>query len=222
MHEMRWFFVRRVFPDEEAPRHDMWAHEALAKCSGSCKCRTDVYFAAGVDAGLKKRGGGGVELKLRNSVDANGFEDWSKQHVSSVAAAREKLAVWRASRDDPLSSTAEGEVAVEKRRVKACLPNRIAIEQTELRVGASCGPSEAHSSDHELWCTVSLEGDRDACLLLLPRVYAACAAMAAGELVTRCGYPEWVVARLAEQQAAGGGEATYEATAPQRGDQTLK
>ena len=139
--------------------------------------RTDVYWPHSADAGLKLRGGGGWEVKLREDSDARGFEKWKKYHCSSDSEAIAKAG--------PSGMPAATQVTVRKRRLRTSVSGCVA-EQTDLLVG--CGGAE------EEWRTVAVEGKRSACTPLLQELLLACESQAdpARGAVRHCGYPEFV------------------------------
>ena len=177
--ELRFFFK---------PLDKSFVHSVL---SGTPEERTDTYKPLSASAGLKERGGGHLELKVRTKCDGEmGFEKWVKYHVSSVGEA---LARHLPDGDDLVVGS---DMLVHKRRWQAHVGWSAVIEQTELRVRAN------DAGDDELWCTVALEGSRDACAKLVTEVREACAARAGGGEVRQCGYPEFVVWRSQEQHGS--------------------
>jgi hypothetical protein len=179
--ELRFFFRRKDL-------NEQWVHPALAARSGAVEDRTDTYFPADAAAGLKLRGGGGMELKVRQERDENGFEKWQKSHENSLGAAMSTL---RLSVDETVLRSAA--VVVQKTRVQAMLGLNACVEQTELSVAAAAGDAGgAQPPQRQPWCTVCLEGKRKTCLPLLEQIRAACVEMALDGEVLQCGYPEWV------------------------------
>ena len=135
-----------------------FAHPGLRS---SCeKQRTDVYRPISAEVGLKERGGGGLELKVRSDRDAEGWEKWKKSHVSetdvvAMLAAR--------THQSPL----QGErVTVVKGRVQECVGDSV-VEQTELQASVGAGPMQ-------IWRTVAVEGKRSRCAHVVREVLLAC------------------------------------------------
>ena len=161
-------------------------HEKLA---GEPELRVDVYKPLSARAGLKLRGNGGWELKLRVEVDgARGFEKWKKHRCEDEAAAVAKAGE---------AATSAPEVSIEKQRIRASWVANALVEQTELRV--TCGGAT------EVWRTVAAEGKRGVCSPLLQQLAPLCAAQAV-DGVTSCGYPQFVcdvAARLRDGGAGG-------------------
>ena len=178
--------------------------------SGREKRRTDVYQPVSDEVGLKERGGGGLELKMRSKRDANGWEKWSKSRVSEADAGEHvdtslaHQSPLRGVSDDPrLSLTtrhmAEARhrcvrVSVAKCRVQECVGDAL-VEQTELRASVGAGPVQ-------IWRTVAVEGKRARCAHVVAEVLLACRQQATDGRLELCGgYPAFVL-RLANEAAA--------------------
>ena len=153
-------------------------------CFGCEKRRTDVYQPVSDEVGLKERGGGGLELKIRSKRDASGWEKWSKSRVSEADASEHVVdARHRCVR-----------VSVAKRRVQDDVGGAL-MEQTELQVSVGDGPVQT-------WRTVAVEGKRARCAHLVGEVLLACTRQAKGGRLELCGgYPAFVL-RLANEAAA--------------------
>jgi len=182
-----------------------FVHPALR--SGCEKQRTDVYQPVSDEVGLKERGGGGLELKMRSKRDANGWEKWSKSRVSE-ADTGEHVATSLAHQpplpgvsDDPRLSWPRAEashrcvrVSVAKCRVQECVGDAL-VEQTELQVSVGAGPVQ-------VWRTVAVEGKRARCAHVVGEVLVACRQQSTDGQVELCGgYPAFVV-RLANEAVA--------------------
>ena len=203
-HSMGWEW--RVFFRDAGGAFEL-VHPGLR--SGCEKQRTDVYQPVSDEVGLKERGGGGLELKMRSKRDENGWEKWSKSRVSG-ANAGEHVATSLAHQspllgvsDDPRLSwprhVAEARhrcvrVSVAKRRVQECVGDA-RVEQTELQVSVGAGPVQ-------VWRTVAVEGKRARCAHVVGEVLLACRQQAPGGRLELCGgYPAFVL-RLANEAAA--------------------
>ena len=190
-------------PSRQTPRAQMaWEWRVFFRASGvdgasefahpglrlGCKKqRTDVYRPISAEVGLKERGGGGLELKVRSDRDAEGWEKWKKSHVSetdvvAMLAAR--------THQSPL----QGErVTVVKGRVQECVGDSV-VEQTELQASVGAGPVQ-------IWRTVAVEGKRSRCAHVVREVLLACKQQATDGQLEMCGYPAFVLL-LANEAAA--------------------
>lgn len=98
--------------------------------------RADIYLPLTADIGLKKRGGGKIELKQRSSRDEHGCEFWSKSFATSVKSVLSSLPSHL--QDSPVSSANKQWVTLEKSRKRAHISNgdvsSIGFEQTDIQV----------------------------------------------------------------------------------------
>ena len=154
-----------------------WVHTSLG--NQRVEERRDEYSVLDEDAGLKLRGGGGLELKICTERDDAGFEKWKKHHVRSEGEALELAKRAHPSTGVPAELK---RVIVIKRRSQAALGWSCVIEQTFLQVAFEGGAEE-------LWLTLALEGERAACADELPKMQAWAAQMAGSSAVFSGGYP---------------------------------
>ena len=138
---------------------------------GDVEARTDTYYVLGPHVGLKKRGGGRLELKERLNVDECAYEKWQKREAQEAPPS-----------DAPC-------VSLEKRRRQECRAS-IKLEHTELRVSMHAAEAQPDADQH--WRTVALEGKRERCEELREELLAACRAQAVGGAVLIGGYPAFV------------------------------
>jgi len=150
--------------------------------------RTDLYLLHSDEVGIKHRGGGGLEVKVRTSIDAAGFEKWEKSRVSQIDEVGDVLS-HHARQGAELTPSVE--VRVEKWRRKACRGN-VAIELTELiveRMGFGGGGSRQRTA----WRTVAVEGKRSVATPVIEALLPRCRAQASEGSFAIQGYPAFVV-----------------------------
>ena len=150
--------------------------------------RTDVYRPVSDSVGLKERGGGGLEIKIR-SEHVNGWEKWKKTRCSEddvghILTACQHLV--------PHASAPR--VTIAKRRVQKHLDEAL-VEQTELLVSVGAEPEQ-------VWHTVAVEGSRKSCQLLVGKMLLACQTQSiGGEVEVVCGYPHFIQRLVQESMA---------------------
>eukprot|EP01138_Halocafeteria_seosinensis_P014211 gb/GECG01014510.1/.p1 GENE.gb/GECG01014510.1/~~gb/GECG01014510.1/.p1 ORF type:complete len:193 (+),score=21.45 gb/GECG01014510.1/:1-579(+) len=68
---------------------DIWRTLGISVGGSAGERRTDRYIAVSPDYGLKLRGNGGWELKIRKQYAEDSLEKWGKYHLSGVSDASE-------------------------------------------------------------------------------------------------------------------------------------
>ncbi|CAE8715239.1 unnamed protein product [Polarella glacialis] len=171
---------------------------------GEAEARTDVYLPHSASVGVKHRGGGGLELKLRREVDERGFEKWEKFRVADAAELEAQLAgegfpplpsacavhLTKHRRQKVKSSGAAEETAVTLRFDDDHAPARASL--ASVAGASSQGPVEE-------WRSIAVEGKRKKCGELAEQLLSRLSALGATDVVV-CGYAEFVVARVAAQR----------------------
>ena len=147
-----------------------------------------MYRPVSDSVGLKERGGGGLEIKIR-SEHVNGWEKWKKTRCSEddvghILTACQHLV--------PHASAPR--VTIAKRRVQKHLDEAL-VEQTELLVSVGADPEQ-------VWHTVAVEGSRKSCQLLVGKMLLACQTQSiGGEVEVVCGYPHFIQRLVQESMA---------------------
>ena len=99
--------------------------------------RSDIYLPLTADLGLKKRGGGKIELKQRSSRDEHGCENWSKSVGKSVKSVLGSLPS-HLQVSEVRSAANKQWVTLEKSRTSAHIvtgvTSAVKFEQTDIQV----------------------------------------------------------------------------------------
>ena len=184
----------RVFYRPAAAAEVALVHESL---KGPAEDRTDVYQSHSASVGLKLRGGGGLELKVREGVDGP-FEKLAKHRLGSQ---KEASAMVRSLEEagkapvPPAAHAAAPNVVVQKQRRQSYVGEAL-VEQTELVISA-----KDSAASTEVWRTVAVEGKRKLALPVFQQLLAAAVAQAEGSSVLTFGYAGFVAERTAAWSA---------------------
>eukprot|EP00966_Prymnesium_polylepis_P290535 6711018-Prymnesium_polylepis.1 len=173
---------------------DDFVHEALR--NSKLEQRTDQYVAHSAAVGVKHRGGGSLEVKLRKKTDQD-FEKWKKHRCNGVLTAVDQLLERTGHAALPASSSS---LQVAKCRRQAFVGGGALLEQTELLVGAGVQAS--------VWRTVAVEGKRADAAQVRESILPLCRAQAAEDSFSVQGYPAFVVRLVRDEASRAGGERT--------------
>lgn len=178
----------RLFYRPAAAAETALVHESL---KGPTEDRTDVYQSHSALVGLKLRGGGGLELKVREGLDGP-FEKLAKYRLGSQKEASAMVRSLEEARKAPVPPAAHAaEVVIQKQRRQSYVGEAL-VEQTELVVS-----KKDSAASSEVWRTVAVEGKRKLALPIFEQLLAAAVAQAEGSSVLTLGYAGFVAERTA-------------------------